>query len=42
MFDNYGNADKIVKDYSLGGVHGRREYDLEEINDVIEWFSSYV
>ena len=40
LFDNYDNADEVLKDYLLIEDEKRCTPDLEEVNDVIQWFCS--
>ena len=40
LFDNVENAVEVLKDYLLIEVNARRRSDLEEVNDVIQWFYS--
>ena len=37
LFDNYANADKVSEDFLFTT---RRRGDLEEVNNVVQWFCS--
>ena len=40
LFDNYENADQVMKEYLLVEVNDRRRPEIDEVNDVIQRFCS--